>query len=266
MHTPDESARAARLQAARQRVGSAVERLVGRAPAADDRAWPLPPPDLVASINAPDKRDPHVFVASGLEDLAHALEALLEAGLVLPALPDVLDFGCGAGRLLRHVRPWAGRAGAVDRHGDALAWIAATLPHVDTERTAGDPPLRRWPDRSFDLVVANSVFTHIPLQRQSGWLYELARLLRPGGAALVTVLATEHRDHLLDDQARQALERDGAFELGPEVDPATGEVTALAAVFQTPAACLEAFGQAFEVRHRRAMPGHQDVLVMRLRP
>lgn len=262
MQTPDDMTPAARVSTARQRATTAIARIVGDAPVGDDTAWPLPPPELIGTINSPEKCDPQVFLASGLDDLAHVLVALDESGRRLPARPDVLDFGCGAGRILRHLRPWAGRVGAVDRHGEALAWIETHLPDVDTERTPGEPPLQRWAAASFDLIVANSVFTHIPLRRQDAWGRELARLLRPTGVALVTVLGAEHRARLLDGPARAALARDGAFESGPERDPATGEVAAYAAVFQTPDACLEAFGRAFDVRHRRSAPGHQDVLVL----
>lgn len=250
--------------AARARCALLVAQLTGVSPTTDDTAWPLPPPALVGRINAPDKRDARVFLTSGLHDLAHLLSAAVEAGIRLPASPDVLDFGCGAGRLLRHVRPWASRVGAVDRHADALTWIAAHLPGVETEQTSGQPPLR-WPDEDFDLVVSNSVFTHIPLHRQAAWLTELARLLRPDGVALITVLGDEHAGVLLSVAERRALERDGAFELGPEIDSATGAVEALAAVVQTPAACSDAFGRVFEVLLRRVAPGHQDALVLRRR-
>ena len=251
-----------RTGAARARLMPVLARLIGELPTLDDRAWPLPPPDLVGTINSPDKRDRDTFVASGLLDLAHLLDALVSAGASLPAVPDVLDFGCGAGRLLRHIRPWAGRVGAVDRHRRALDWLEAHLPGIETTHAPDTPPLRRWPEATFDLVIANSVFTHIPLRHQDAWLRELARLLTPGGVALVTVLGDEHRERLLDAAARQALERDGAYELGPEVDPVSGEVSALAAVFQTPAACLESFGRVFDVRGRRSSSGHQDVLVL----
>lgn len=252
------------LEEARAAWAEAVTRLTGVAPADDDRAWPLPPVDLVGTINAPDKRDPRVFVESGLRDLVHLLEAASDAGVACPATPAVLDFGCGAGRLLRHVRPWAGRVAAVDRHPRALAWIGTHLPAVDTDLTGGDPPLR-CPDASFDLLIANSVFTHIPLGGQPAWAREFARVLRPGGTALVTVLGTEHQDRLLAAADRQALIRQGTFELGPEIDPQTGEVGAFAAVFQTPAACSEAFAATFDVRLRRSVPGHQDVLVLTTR-
>lgn len=249
------------LVAARTRCAHLVGQLTGVPPTGDDTAWPLPPTTLVGRINAPDKLDPQVFLTSGLHDLAHLLTAAVDAGVRLPESPAVLDFGCGAGRLLRHALPWASRVGAVDRHADALTWIAAHLPGAATEHTSGRPPLR-WPDADFDLVVSNSVFTHIPLHRQAAWLSELARLLRPRGVALITVLGEEHRDRLLSVSARRQLERDGAFELGPEIDPVTGDVEALAAVFQTPDACSDAFGRVFDVRLRRAQPGHQDVLVL----
>ncbi len=42
------------------------------------------------------------------------------------------------------------------------------------------------PDQSFDLVLANSVFTHLKLDTAKAWIKEIRRLLRPGGIALLS--------------------------------------------------------------------------------
>ena len=41
-------------------------------------------------------------------------------------------------------------------------------------------------DRTFDLISAMSVFTHID-ETETSWLLELWRILKPGGIAVVTI-------------------------------------------------------------------------------
>jgi SAM-dependent methyltransferase len=54
-------------------------------------------------------------------------------------------------------------------------------------------------DRSFDLVVLTSVFTHLLPPDRDNYLLEIARVLRPTGRCLATFF-------LLNDEARQSLQ------------------------------------------------------------
>ncbi len=51
-----------------------------------------------------------------------------------------------------------------------------------------DPPLD-LADDSVGLLFAHSVLTHLDGERQTRWLEEIRRVLRPGGLAFLTVLA-----------------------------------------------------------------------------
>lgn len=105
----------------------------------------------------------------------------------------VLDFGCGAGRVLRH---WADRVerGAqvtgVDIDEPSVAWCGEHLRHVGAVHTCGARPPLDLPDAAFDLVYAFSVFTHLDTY-WADWLAELHRVLRPGGLALISFLGPE---------------------------------------------------------------------------
>jgi SAM-dependent methyltransferase len=94
-----------------------------------------------------------------------------------------LDFGCGAGRVLRHFLPESDRClfHGCDIDEPALAWAIEHLsPPFELFASREMPPLRR-PDASFDLVWAMSVFTHLEHESWSAWLLELHRVLKPGG-------------------------------------------------------------------------------------
>jgi SAM-dependent methyltransferase len=116
--------------------------------------------------------------------------------VVLGALPKdwvwtgkrVLDFGCGAGRVLRH---FAGEARdaefwGCDIHADSVDWINTNLRSMQAFVNSEDPPLAS-PDGSFDLVYAFSVFTHLT-ENWSSWLLELHRLLSPDGILIASFL------------------------------------------------------------------------------
>ncbi len=101
----------------------------------------------------------------------------------------MLDFGCGAGRILRH---FLDQADAVELHGceiheASVDWLRRHMsPPVHPLLNGEAPPLDR-PDEFFDLIYAVSVFTHITDQ-WAAWLVELHRILRPGGILIATFM------------------------------------------------------------------------------
>ncbi len=102
----------------------------------------------------------------------------------------ILDFGCGAGRVLRHLLPEAEQGAELhgcDIDGPSIDWLAEALsPPLHVFRNRELPPLDR-PDATFDVVYAVSVFTHLTDQWAS-WLLELRRVLKPEGLLIATFL------------------------------------------------------------------------------
>jgi SAM-dependent methyltransferase len=153
---------------------------------------PLPPRRLMVRVAG--TADADWFLRSG-----RAAYDAIAAHVPLAEVEAVLDFGCGCGRVLRY---WQGQDGLVagsDRDTGAVDWCRRNLAFARCERNALEPPLA-FPDASFDLVYALSVFTHLTEELQTAWRDELARVLRPGGRLLLTTHGRSYLPRLEDDE------------------------------------------------------------------
>ncbi len=137
------------------------------------------------------------FLETGRLGASALREAVERVGLELGSMERILDFGCGCGRVLRHLAATPGPAlyGA-DVNGAAVRWCARSLPLAGTLENALEPPLE-LPAEHFDLVYAFSVFTHLPPGLAERWMDELRRLLKPGGVLVLSTHGDAYRDQLL---------------------------------------------------------------------
>jgi SAM-dependent methyltransferase len=142
---------------------------------------PLPPVTLAARVGVGGSADP----LEGYEREGAGVRARIEAALPADwtwAGRQVLDFGCGSARVLRHFLPEAGQADfwGCDIDAGSVEWIRSNLsPPLHVFRNELAPPLELAAE-TFDLVYATSVFTHIDAL-WSRWLLELHRILKPDG-------------------------------------------------------------------------------------
>lgn len=106
---------------------------------------------------------------------------------------EVLDWGCGCGRLSRYLlhpgdgTPACDRLTGVDIDADNIGWCQEHLPGGRFRSVPLHPPTD-LPRGAFDVIIGISVFTHLREREQIEWLYELSRIARPGGLVLVSVL------------------------------------------------------------------------------
>jgi SAM-dependent methyltransferase len=160
------------------------------------RELPLPPLDLLQRVGRIDEPD----VAATYEAIGRHSRARLER-----FLPDtwswagkrVLDFGCGAGRTLRHFLDDA--AGAefygCDIDGPSIDWLREHFSPPFHVFQTGELPSLPQEDGFFDLVYAFSVFTHLS-DEWAGWLLELHRVLKPDGLLFATFLSRPHWEEM----------------------------------------------------------------------
>jgi SAM-dependent methyltransferase len=121
---------------------------------------------------------------------ADDLEAALSVvGHSFSDFEAILDFGCGSGRVLRHVMGRGGpetRYAGSDVDAEAVAWADTNLPEAIWRVNPYRPPLP-FEEGEFDLVYSISIYTHFSEDLQLAWIAEMARVLRPGGIALLSV-------------------------------------------------------------------------------
>jgi ubiquinone/menaquinone biosynthesis C-methylase UbiE len=114
-----------------------------------------------------------------------ALEEPAVRSIVDPLPPGrALDAACGTGRHARRLVDLGHEVLGVDITPEMLARAAAAVP----EATFGEADLRDIPapDAHFDLVVCGLALAHLP--ELGAPVAELARVLRPGGRLVVSVL------------------------------------------------------------------------------
>lgn len=165
---------------------------------------PLPPERLAVLVaGSPDLG----WFVEGGRLAAESIQAAVERqGRRLGAMDAVLDFGCGCGRVLRHlVGNGDVQLCGCDYNVELVNWCRAAMPSGVFRANALTPPLP-WRAESFDLIWALSVFTHLSEELQFDWIGELRRVLRPDGLLLLTTQG-EHYLELLNQSERQCFER-----------------------------------------------------------
>jgi SAM-dependent methyltransferase len=179
---------------------------------------PIPPAKLRFRVNATMNTATHVEVG---QNIAQDIKDLCNiTGRDFYSFADILDFGCGCGRVIQNFRdrPESCTLHATDIDPELVNWCRSNLDGIDWNVNEHRPPLPFQND-AFDLIYGISVFTHLDEDFQHAWLRDLQRVARPGATLILTVHGEDIIERLGNwdrSYADEAHERGLLFLSGPK--------------------------------------------------
>ncbi|HEX9565523.1 MAG TPA: class I SAM-dependent methyltransferase [Gemmatimonadaceae bacterium] len=149
---------------------------------------PMPPLDLMVDAHA--HASYQEYWDSGTSIAAVLVELFMMHHEPNGSAPiRILEWGCGSGRVLRHLRRVHAPGTAVlhgsDYNPTSIDWCRQTYRDIGFSKNEVAPPLP-LADHSVDFTYAISVLTHLPDDLCRAWMAELNRVTRPGGLILFT--------------------------------------------------------------------------------
>ncbi|MEO8210043.1 MAG: class I SAM-dependent methyltransferase [bacterium] len=148
-----------------------------------EQGLPIPPKDLWLSYG--DTEEEYLL---GKENIEALLGILDNSGFTLKENHRVLDFGCGAGRMIRWLKPYSEKCEiwGTDISSEHIYWAKNYLKPPFNFATTTTVPHLPFEDNYFDLIYAGSVFTHID-DLTDAWLLELRRIISKDGRIFITI-------------------------------------------------------------------------------
>ncbi|WP_010663077.1 class I SAM-dependent methyltransferase [Marinilabilia salmonicolor] len=118
---------------------------------------------------------------------------------------NILDWGCGPGRVIRHLPDlldgqWS--CHGTDYNSKSIGWCRKNLPGIEFNNNNLDAELL-YPNDFFDVIYGLSVFTHLSAAKHHEWFEELNRVLKPGGVMLFTTQGQNFREKLTPDECKR---------------------------------------------------------------
>lgn len=150
-----------------------------------NRVWSWSRPQQGAELLTP--QDAYALWAPNYPPRPHNRLMAVEQAVIESRLPnlagrDALDAGCGTGRYLQLLAARGARATGIDLSLPMLAQARAMSPRLVRAQVVALP----FASRSFDVVVSGLALGDMPHLAPA--IAELARVLRPGGQLLYSVV------------------------------------------------------------------------------
>jgi SAM-dependent methyltransferase len=129
--------------------------------------------------------DPAEFFAHGKGEVDHVM-AYVRSLSPAQRTADVLDFGCGVGRLTQALANYFDQAVGVDISSSMLEAAERFNAHGSRVRYVVNDQahLKQFGDASFDFIYSNITLQHVPPAPALAYVREFVRILRPGGLAV----------------------------------------------------------------------------------
>lgn len=116
----------------------------------------------------------------------------------------ILDWGCGPGRVIRHL-PSVINNGCeffgTDYNSKSIEWCSNNLKGINFNNNSLKAELP-YKDGSVDVIYGISVFTHLSERMHYDWYNELLRILKSGGIILVTTQGDNFKVKLSSSEIR----------------------------------------------------------------
>lgn len=112
---------------------------------------------------------------------------------------NILDWGCGPGRVIRHLPEVVGngcRYFGTDYNSKSIDWCSQNLRGIEFNKNSLEAKLPYQND-FFDAIYGISIFTHLSEPMHYNWFNELFRTLTPGGILFLTTQGDNFRVKLI---------------------------------------------------------------------
>lgn len=116
----------------------------------------------------------------------------------------VLDWGCGPGRIIRHLPEIIGNDSeyyGTDYNSKTITWCHQNLKGISFNQNTLKATLP-YSDEFFDIIYGISVFTHLSEQMHYEWYNELFRILKPKGIMFFTTQGDNFKIKLTDTEVQ----------------------------------------------------------------
>jgi ubiquinone/menaquinone biosynthesis C-methylase UbiE len=114
----------------------------------------------------------------------------------------ILDWGCGPGRVIRHMPEVVDNQCqyfGTDYNKKSIAWCKKNIPHVEFNLNGLEAKLP-YETNFFDAIYGISIFTHLSESLHVEWYKELYRVLKPGGVLFITTQGNRHKIKLSESE------------------------------------------------------------------
>jgi SAM-dependent methyltransferase len=165
----------------------------------EDEGLPIPPrPFWIGYGNDFGDKGAEWYISKGKRDVNRMLEIAGSSNFSFAPGSRILEMGCAAGRMIRHLKGFADSCEiwGVDINAWLINWCKGNLSPPFHFATTTTIPHLPFADSYFDFIYTGSVFTHID-DLAEAWLLELRRLLSEKGRLYITI-HDRHTIALLD--------------------------------------------------------------------
>jgi len=117
----------------------------------------------------------------------------------------ILDWGCGPGRIIRHLPmllPSGSAYYATDYNKQSIRWCQSRLQGIEFNHNTMEARLP-YNSNFFDAIYGISIFTHLSEKMHGQWYAELFRVLKPGGVLMVTTQGDNFKVKLTENELLQ---------------------------------------------------------------